>query len=252
MSHASKPPAAERNQKKADKVCMLVKGAYLDVWPNALDHVPNTAAALDSLRELLALKEQATFKMGKLICKMRRKQAFYSTSDSVSSYRFSRTVFRAEAEVPTLVQDCIDFMNTTYKTDRFNAALAILYTDGHDYISAHSDDEPAHSAGDPIGTFSFGPGQRKMVFKVKKGEKAADANVCKCECEMVPGSCVVMRGPLFQQALTHEIPRQLKVKDWRVSITVRQFHADADVDAPKRPRKTTPKKKHPTKKLRQE
>lgn len=240
-------PARERERERSrspgptaatpQRQILIIEGAHLDVWRLALGRPELTQEALVELHALLTTKKRAEFKLYGKVCQMRRKQAFFAAPGAVTSYRFSNTTFPAEPHVPALVQACIDFMNTTYKTDTFNAALAILYEDGSDYISPHSDDEPEHGAGGPIGTFSFGPGVRKMVFKIKKSH-AVEAPKKRVECELEQGSCVVMRGPRFQEALTHEIPKQKAVNDWRLSVTVRHFRADYE----KKKKKSTQKK----------
>lgn len=96
----------------------------------------------------------------------------------------------------------------------FNSALINLYRDGKDYIGAHRDNEG--SVKDfCVATLSLGT-TRNMVWRLYADKK------CKMKMALKPGSIVVF-GEEVNTLYTHEIPKQLRVIEERMSITFRHL-----------------------------
>lgn len=153
------------------------------------------------------------------------------------SYAFSGQVAQAAPETPELVQRCIDLVNaretkedskeeeeTTMTKKRartekpvYNMALVNWYRDGNDVIRAHSDDERELVPGEPIACFSFGA-TRKFHLRPKKTTQGGIS----ADLLLEDGSLVIMGGDC-QRTHTHSIPEAKRVRETRVSVTVRKF-----------------------------
>lgn len=172
------------------------------------------------------------------------------------SYTFSGQVAEAAKEMPEIVQRCMDMANererreaeeakeekeaeekeedaqhaakrarTSDEDERlpsssFNMALVNWYLNGEDYIAAHSDDERQLVPGEPIACFSFGA-TRKFHLRPKDG-MVARKGAQKVDLMVEDGSLLIMGGEC-QRTHTHSIPVSKKVKDSRISITLRKF-----------------------------
>ena len=97
---------------------------------------------------------------------------------------------------------------------QFNSCLLNLYHDGTESMGWHSDNENSLQKNASIAALSFGA-ERRMVFKHKaSGEKV--------ELLLKAGSLVVMAGTI-QQHWLHAIPKMMKVKEPRISLTFRKM-----------------------------
>ena len=99
--------------------------------------------------------------------------------------------------------------------DGLNGCVLNYYRNGHDSISMHSDDEPCLILTTPIVGVSLGA-TRKMVFRSKITNKTH--GVC-----LPNGSIYIMYGRDFQKEFLHGVPKELHVRDPRVSLTFRNF-----------------------------
>jgi len=107
-------------------------------------------------------------------------------------------------------------VNRALQTE-FNAILINRYRDGSQCIGAHSDDlrdlDPDH----PIASVSLGA---TRTFRIRnKGTKAIVLDY-----PHQSGTLLSMAGQ-FQARFTHEIPKQLKIHDARISLTFRRHIA---------------------------
>ena len=153
-------------------------------------------------------------------------------SNNSQGYKYAGQVSQA-APVPGTVQQLMDVVNGSFGT-QFNGCLINHYTNGHDYLGAHGDDERGLSNGMVVG-LSYGPGIRK--FRIRRKDKASfqygggdpvDPEQCIPEMpakkfidvEMSPQMCIAMTGN-FQKEFTHEIPKQTRVEVPRLSCTFR-------------------------------
>jgi alkylated DNA repair dioxygenase AlkB len=97
----------------------------------------------------------------------------------------------------------------------FNVVLGNLYRDGRDYIGRHSDAETVHEGDSMIASISLGA-ERDFDIRDKKTKKLV------LRVKLPHGSLFLM-GRNFQQMLTHELPKRLKIKDPRINLTFRRF-----------------------------
>ena len=141
---------------------------------------------------------------------MPRSQLFMS--DVIPEYRFSGQALTAHTPLP-LAQRALQKTTELFPTLNWNALLANYYANGSQYISQHSDDEALHAIGAPILTFCFGAA-RDFVVRPKGGGARTVVG-------LPHNSCCIMEGPRFQQLYTHEVPTRMRVKEGRLSLTVR-------------------------------
>ncbi|ORY02242.1 hypothetical protein K493DRAFT_312140 [Basidiobolus meristosporus CBS 931.73] len=95
---------------------------------------------------------------------------------------------------------------------QFNFCLLNYYSDGNEYIGAHSDNQAGLVPGAPIAAVSLGT-ERFLDFKHKKKN-------LKVRVTMEDGSLLVMGGDT-QTFWKHMIPKQKKVNSGRISLTFR-------------------------------
>jgi alkylated DNA repair dioxygenase AlkB len=95
----------------------------------------------------------------------------------------------------------------------FSQLLVNWYKDGSHCIGTHADSEADLKPGSPILTISLGA---TRTFRLRRDGKIL------MDIPVSDGHVLVMCGE-FQRELKHEIPRALRVKQPRISITLRQF-----------------------------
>ena len=143
------------------------------------------------------------------VCHQQRDIGFFS--DTSKGYYYSGQLASSQPLTAGL-KSLLDTVNALYKAE-FNGILVNRYTNGSDYISAHSDDE---SKLDKVGVVSVSYGGVR-TFRIRdKKTKAIVVDV-----PMVSGLLVHMGG-YFQREFTHEIPPEKRVKDIRYSFTFRK------------------------------
>ena len=135
------------------------------------------------------------------------------------SYKYSGTVIYPDPVYPNLLKACMKIANKVYPQHKWNGALVNFYSDGTQYIGAHSDDEKDLVNGAPILSFSFG-GER--IFRVKKKKTMLKDGIDKKDFITYDGSMIVIGGNLQKEYL-HEVPKTAKKVDRRINITVRCF-----------------------------
>ena len=89
-----------------------------------------------------------------------------------------------------------------------------LYEDGETYLSYHKDDEKEMDMKAPIVSFSLGVTRK---FYLKNDESKDVKKLIHKE-----GQILIMESDT-QKEWTHSIPKELKVKDARISLTFRRF-----------------------------
>lgn len=96
---------------------------------------------------------------------------------------------------------------------KFNGILVNEYLTGENYIGAHSDDETSL---DDSGVVAISYGATR-IFRVRdKQSKKVIKDI-----NMEHLDILIMSGD-FQKEFTHEIPKQLKIKESRISLTFRR------------------------------
>lgn len=99
----------------------------------------------------------------------------------------------------------------------FNFVLINRYADGNDYIGFHADDEKDLANNSPIVGLSFGS-EREIQFKnIKNGN---NYNFKNKDLTLNHGSCISMQYPT-NKYWKHSIPKRLKIKSPRISLTFR-------------------------------
>lgn len=97
--------------------------------------------------------------------------------------------------------------------EAFNSVLCNLYRNGQDRIGWHSDDETPFGPDPVIASVSFGAARRFQLRKKSTGETR--------EVRLGEGDYLIM-GRGCQRLYQHGIPRELKVKEPRISLTFRR------------------------------
>lgn len=140
-----------------------------------------------------------------------RKQQCYG-----KSYNFSGKE-HVSLDIPPIIQYYIDLANEIDedKTNLFNMALVNWYENGNEYIGYHSDDEKQLIKDSPIYCFSFGQ-ERDFLLKDKITKKVTKI--------ILENQSLVIMGGACQRTHKHSIPKRLKIKNPRISITLRKFY----------------------------
>lgn len=133
-------------------------------------------------------------------------------SDTSAGYNYSKQLAPSQPLTP-LLRNLIDEVNKSLHTD-FNGILINRYNDGRDYLGPHSDDERGLARGSVVAGISLGA-SRTFRVRPKEGKGYTDV-------ETKNGQLIVMDGENFQKIYTHEIPKRLKVKEARISLTFRR------------------------------
>lgn len=139
-----------------------------------------------------------------------RDVGFYS--DVSMGYNYSRQIASAKPMTDVL-RKLLAAVNTSLSTD-FNGILINKYNNGSEYLGAHSDDERGLAKGSIVAGISLGA---PRTFRIRS---KADKSIV-CDVDTQHGQLLVMAGE-FQKEYTHEIPKRLKVKDPRISLTFRR------------------------------
>jgi len=144
-------------------------------------------------------------------CKQQRDVGFFS-NESIG-YKYSKKMMKSKP-LSNSMNELLLTINKIIGAE-FNGILVNKYMNGNDYISAHSDDE---SALDKIGvvTISFGA---ERIFRIRDKKKK---NIMFDE--ITTHSSILHMGGNFQELYTHEIPKQKKIKEARVSFTFRKHN----------------------------
>jgi len=132
-------------------------------------------------------------------------------SNESKGYHYS-SQFAKSIPLSLSLQKLLNIVNRLFKA-QFNGILINKYTDGNDYISAHSDDEKCL---DDAGVVSISYGAiRNFRIRHKQSKKII---------ENIPttSNMFIHMGGNFQKEFTHEIPIQKKIKEPRWSFTFRK------------------------------
>lgn len=166
-----------------------------------------SAFDLNNLISLQPTEQHEIFIFGKQTKIPRYQQAYGK------DYKFSNTVSKA-LPIPDIFNNLISYFNTRYNVN-FNMMLVNWYPNGSYYIGMHSDDEKQIIPNTPIVTVSFGA-TRKFVIECKTSKQK--------QTYLVKNNDVLVMCGEFQKTHKHGLPKMAKVKDPRVSITLRCFY----------------------------
>ena len=132
-------------------------------------------------------------------------------SDESEGYPYSNQLARSQPLTPYL-KKLLKLINKKFKT-RFNGILVNRYENGLDNIGEHSDDE---SQLDNAGVVAISYGAvRKFRIRDKKTKKIVK------DIPTLPNQIIQMAGD-FQKEFKHGIPVEKKVKEPRISFTIRK------------------------------
>jgi alkylated DNA repair dioxygenase AlkB len=133
-------------------------------------------------------------------------------SDESVGYKYSRQLMKSQPLSKGL-KALLEEINALYTGADFNGILVNEYEHGDDTIGAHSDDEKGLSG---IGVVSLSIGAiRKFRIRHKVTKKIV------IDVPTVPYTLIHMTGA-FQREFTHEIPKERRIKDRRLSLTFRK------------------------------
>ena len=185
------------------------KGFLKSVLFDSLDEM-----SLELLRETveesipLLLKKPEIVLYGKIAHRQRNIGFF---SDESVGYHYSGQLAKSQP-LSFNQKKILKAMNNYFGT-KYNGILINEYPDGTHTIGAHSDDE---SNLDQSGVIAVSYGAiRKFRIRDKNTKKIV------ADFPTIQGEILQMGGD-FQKAFTHEIPKEMKVKENRVSLTFRR------------------------------
>jgi alkylated DNA repair dioxygenase AlkB len=131
-------------------------------------------------------------------------------SDQSIGYPYSGQIMNSQQLTDNL-NNLLQETNILFQSN-YNGILVNKYINGEDYIGAHSDDEKSLDKSGVV-ALSFGE-PRKFRIRSKKDKTIV------IDIPTEQGLYYQMGGD-FQKEFTHEIPKQLKVKNCRYSFTFR-------------------------------
>ena len=154
------------------------------------------------------LINRPTIKLYGKIVHQNRNVAFFS-NESIG-YNYSNKLMDSQSLSSSLIS-LLESINTMYNT-HFNGILVNQYTNGLDYIGAHSDDETSLSNN---GVISISTGANRKFRIRNKQTKKIEIDV------IMTNGMILHMGGNFQKEFTHEIPIQKKIIESRLSFTFR-------------------------------
>jgi alkylated DNA repair dioxygenase AlkB len=128
------------------------------------------------------------------------------------SYAFSGTVAHATV-IPEMFNKLIEYFSKRYGRE-FNQFLVNWYRNGEDYIGFHSDDEQQLVDGTEIVGVSLGA-TRDFVLKHKTTKESTVVSA--------DNNSVIVMGGACQRTHKHSVPKRLRVRGYRISLTLRAF-----------------------------
>ena len=131
-------------------------------------------------------------------------------SDDSTGYKYSGKIMKS-LQLTDELKSIMCMVNKKFN-DRFNGILVNCYRTGLDSIGAHSDDEKSLGESGVI-SLSLGA-TRKFRIRDKISKKIV------LDFPVSHGCLIHMTGG-FQKEFTHEIPKETKVKEPRLSLTFR-------------------------------
>jgi len=155
-------------------------------------------------------------------CHQRRDVGFFS--DEVGAYNYSRGNEMKAEPVPFSLHSLLMEINNMKKEKYgelacpFNAILVNRYNNGNDYIAAHSDSGVYNKK---CGVWSLSCGGTRTFVIRNKNTKSVVAKLT-----LTNGLLCEMGGQRFQDIYTHEVPRESKNNEPRISFTFRTHPKD--------------------------
>ena len=171
----------------------------------------------DALKRLVLFERPEITVYGRR-CRQARDVNFFSNDPIVKGYRYSNQLMPASPLTQEL-EEILAVVNSLFPMHNFNAILVNLYHTGEDSIGAHSDDE--RGLGGALGSHevvSLSIGATRNFRIRNKASKKIELNF------PLDHGCLVHMSGDFQTQFTHEIPKQLRVLQPRMSLTFRHHN----------------------------
>lgn len=164
----------------------------------------------NELDDILRIEmEKHTIVLNGKQCKTGRDLCFYS--DFSKGYRFSGNIIESR-QLTEHLRNILEKVNK-YTNSDFNGILINRYNNGSEYVGAHSDDERSLGKNGVV-TFTIGSSR---IFRIR--DKKSEAILKDL---VIHDSDIYWMTGNFQKKYTHEIPKQLRVKEPRISLTFRK------------------------------
>lgn len=158
--------------------------------------------------------------------------AFLCNDPNVKGYYYSGQLAKSQ-KMPEEIEELVNSINKELGT-KYNAALCNYYRDGNDYIGEHSDNESNLDPKMGVLSISFGATRIFRSKNIRPVEVEYDENFITChktnattnryDIELEDEMVCLMSGE-YQKDFKHEIPIQKKIKEARVSLTLR-YHTE--------------------------
>ena len=113
--------------------------------------------------------------------------------------------------IPESIQEIMMEVNKITHNE-YNTCIANYYPDGNAYISMHDDGEESSES---IASLSLGA-TRQFIIQNKLTK-------LKHKLDLSNGEIIEMKGKNFQKNWVHGIPKQLSIKEPRISLTFRKY-----------------------------
>jgi alkylated DNA repair dioxygenase AlkB len=132
-------------------------------------------------------------------------------SNDTIGYQYSGTTAPSQPLTPCLAS-LLTQVNELFESS-YNGILINFYSNGSDYIGAHSDDERFLG---PLGVISLSYGTTRK-FRIR------DRSTREIVMDVpVPSGALLHMGGDFQKEFTHEVPMEKRIREGRYSFTFRQ------------------------------
>jgi alkylated DNA repair dioxygenase AlkB len=145
--------------------------------------------------------------------KMPRLTCWYGDSNAIYTYSGIRNVPLPWTQTLETLRDDVQRVTGL----RFNSVLLNLYSNGNDYMSWHSDDEPELGPAPAIASVSLGAARR---FDFRWGNQRERAAHPTRSIELTDGSLLLMHGET-QLKWQHGIPKAPRLNQARINLTFR-------------------------------
>jgi alkylated DNA repair dioxygenase AlkB len=196
-----KPTAYEDAQNLMETVLEGRQGSLL------LAKFHDTDRYANAMWELILNERPPIIVFGRQVCQPRDVNFFSNDSEG---YRYSGILMPSQPLTPEL-GEILASVNMMLN-DNFNGILVNCYRTGSDCIGPHSDDEKNLGKSGVV-SLSFGA-TRKFRVRDRLTKKIVG------DFALSHGCLMHMKGG-FQKEFTHEIPKELKIKQPRISLTFR-------------------------------
>lgn len=170
---------------------------------------PNINKYETAIKNLPLEKKPSIMMYGKEL-RQPRDVGFFCDIKTVEGYKYSNKLMKS-SPLTSELKEILSLVNGICN-NKFNAILVNRYNDGNDNIGSHSDSEIGITSTEIV-SLSIGSTRK---FRIR--DKITKAIVF--DLPLSHGLLVSMKGN-FQKEFLHEIPKELKIKDPRISLTFR-------------------------------